>query len=85
MRTKLFAMAAVAVLMFNIGGFGWGDTTATAKRREVSRIVGLLPASDGVAVFEAKRFLNEALPKVLAANQPMLNDIMAKIDVTTTR
>ena len=79
MRTKFFAMAAVAVLMFNIAGFGWGDTHPKAKTRQINRLVTLLPASDGVAVFEAKRFLNDALPKVLSANQPMLADIMAKI------
>ncbi len=73
-------MAAIAVMIFSVAGFAVYDAkTAAAKKREAARIVGILPASDGVAVFEAKRFLNEALPKVLSANQPMLGQINAKI------
>lgn len=79
-------MAAIAVLLLNVAAFSAGDTrSAKAKKREAARLVSLLPASDGVAVFEARRFLNEALPKVLSANQPMLNEIMAKITEMETR
>ncbi|CAN5573445.1 hypothetical protein BH10ACI2_BH10ACI2_16120 [soil metagenome] len=80
MRTKLFAMAAITVMIVSVAGFAVYDaTTARAKKREAARIVGILPASDGVAVFESKRFLDEAIPKVLSANQPMLGQISAKI------
>ena len=79
-------MTAIAVMMLSVAGFALFDTrSATAKKREAARIVGILPASDGVAVFEAKRFLNEALPKVLSANQPMLGEIMAKISEMENR
>ena len=80
MKTRFFAVAIISVLLFNVAGFAAGDTaSARAKKRQVTRLVSLLPASDGVAVFDSKRFFTEALPKVLAANQPMLAEIMAKV------
>ena len=80
MKTRSFAASVIAALLLNFVALASPDNRASAARKaEVTRLVPLLPASDGVAVFEAKRFLNEALPKVLAANQPMLAEIMAKI------
>ena len=86
MKTRFFALAAIAVLLLNVVGFAGGDTrSAQAKKREAMRLVSVLPASDGVAVFDAKRFLNDALPKVLATNQPMLGEIMAKLNEMENR
>ena len=86
MRTKSFAAAVVAVLLLNFTGLAAVDNRRpTIKKAQVSRLVALLPASDGVAVFEAKRFLNDALPKLLAANQPLLAEVMAKITEMETR
>ena len=80
MKTKFLALSAIAVLLLNVAGFASGDIrSARAKKRQTTRLVALLPASDGVAVFDAKRFLNDALPKLLSANQPILAEITAKI------
>ena len=80
MMTRFFAVAAVAVLLLNVVGFSWGDTRPNSvPNPQASRLVSMLPASDAVAVFDAKRFLNEALPKVLAANQPMFTGITAHL------
>lgn len=74
-------MAAIAVLLLNIAGLAAIDNRRhKAKKHQVNRLVSLLPASDGVAVFDAKRFLDDALPRILTANQPMLGQIMAKIN-----
>lgn len=74
-------MTAIAVLLLNVVGLAAADTRSSkAKKRQVTRLVSLLPASEGVAVFDSKRFLNDALPKVLSANQPMLREILAKIN-----
>ena len=80
MKTRFFAVTAIAVLLLNIAGFAVGDThRASAPTRQATRLVSLLPASDAVAVFDAKRFLDNALPTLLSANQPMLTEITAKI------
>ena len=80
MKIRSIAAAVVAVLLVNTLAFAAVDTRKNkTKKRQTSRLVTLLPASDGVAVFDAKRFLDEALPRVLSANQPMLGEIMAKI------
>lgn len=80
MRTRFFTLSTLAVLLLNVVSFAAVDArTARIKKAEVSRLVNLLPASDGVVVFDSKRFINDALPKILSANQPMLNDVMSKI------
>ena len=80
MRTRFFALSAISVLLFNVVSFAAVDArTARAKKAEVTRLVNLLPASDGVVVFDSKRFVNAALPKILSANQQMLTEVMSKI------
>ena len=57
MKNKLFAMAALSVMLLNPGVFSFADTRpATAKRAQVGQLVNLLPASDGVVTLDAKRF-----------------------------
>jgi hypothetical protein len=86
MSNRFFALSAIAVLMFGVFGFAVSDiSSAQANKAQTTRLVGLLPASDGVAVFDSKRFLNDALPKVLSANQPMLAEVMAKITEMESR
>ncbi len=86
MKTKFFALAAIAVLLFNVAGFAAADTRrAAAKKRQATRLVSLLPVSDAVAVFDSKRFLDDAMPKLLSANQPMLSQLMGKISEMEAR
>jgi len=80
MKTRFLTIAAIAVMLINVIGFAGADTSAAkAKKLQATRLVSLLPASDGVAVFDSKRFLNDALPRVLSANQPMLAEIIARV------
>ena len=80
MKTRFIAIATVACLLLNFVAFASVDTRRQrGKKRETNRLVSQLPASDGVAVFEAKRFLGDALPQILTSNQPMLGQIMAKV------
>ena len=64
MKNRIFAAAVTAILILNVVGFSLNDTsTALRNRRQATRLVSLLPASDGVAVFDSKRFLSDALPE----------------------
>lgn len=86
MKIRFFASAVIAVLLLNVVEIAAGDTRrAKAKKRQAARLVSLLPASDGVAVFDAKRFLSEALPKILSSNQPILGEVMARINEMENR
>ncbi len=86
MKIRSIAAAVVAVLLVNTLAFAAVDTRKNkAKKRQSSRLVTMLPASDGVAIFDAKRFLDDALPRLLSANQPMLGEIMAKINEMENR
>ncbi len=75
MKFRLFALAAMACVLLNALGFAADGKRKPVVKPQVSRLISLLPASDAVAVFDAKRFLTEALPKLLSANQPMLKEI----------
>jgi hypothetical protein len=86
MKIKVLAFAVVALLVANMSGFAGADTRrGKTKKKRVAPIVALLPASDGVAVFDAKRFLDSALPQLLSANQPMLAHITSSIDLIKER
>src|SRR5204862_7679148 len=86
MKARSFAFVAIATLLFNVAAFAAGDTKkARAKKRTATRLVALLPASDGVGVFDANQFLDEALPTLLSANQPVLSEIRAKLSEMEVR
>ncbi len=80
MKTRFIAIAAIAVLVVNVAVFAKPDTRShAAKKARAAKLVAMLPASDGVVSFDSKRFLNDALPKIMSANQPMLTEVMAKL------
>jgi hypothetical protein len=86
MKIRFLAAAIITILLANFGGFASPDTRRQkVKKRQADRLVSLLPASDGVAVFESKRFLDDALPQILTANQPMLSEITTKLNEMQNR
>jgi len=44
------------------------------------QMLGMLPASDGVVTVDVRRLLDEALPQILAANEPMLTKVNFEVD-----
>jgi len=81
MKTRSLAAAVIAVLVLNIMGLAFADTrSAAAKRVQAAELLSLLPASDGVALLDNKRFFSESMPRILASNQPMLASIDAHLN-----
>jgi hypothetical protein len=78
MKNRKFAVLTLAILVLNLGASTFADSNS--KKQGGNDLVALLPASDGVGVFDSKRFFGDALPKILASNQPLLAKITAKID-----
>ncbi len=78
MKYRIIAIFVLAVFVLNIGASTFAD--AKIKRSAASELVSLLPASDGVVTFDVRRFLDEALPKLLASNQTMLGKVTGEID-----
>ncbi|MEQ1923900.1 MAG: hypothetical protein ABL952_15450 [Pyrinomonadaceae bacterium] len=86
MKTRFFAVAAIGVLLLNVAVFTKPDTRSSAvKKARAAKLVAMLPASDGVVSFDSKRFLTDALPKIMSGNQPMLGEVMAKLNEMETR
>jgi len=78
MKNRFFALAALFVLVLNLGASTFADVKS--RSAQSNQLVSLLPASDAVVTLNASRFFGEALPRVLAANQPLLDKVTAKID-----
>ncbi|MEP6850472.1 MAG: hypothetical protein ABI999_16560, partial [Acidobacteriota bacterium] len=87
MKNKVFAVFAASLLLLNVAGFSLAAqrnkrpvSKRPAKVKQANQLVALLPASDAIVAIDSKRFVNNALPKLLSANQPLLSQITAKLD-----
>lgn len=77
MNRKILSILTLCLLMINAVSFtfaGTGPRKARAKK-QVDPLVAKLPASDAVAVIGARRFFDEALPRLLASQQGLLGKI----------
>lgn len=83
MKNTFFALLVLSAVL--TGSLVAVTADSVDPKSQTSRLVAMLPASDGVVVFDPKRFLNDALPKVLSANQPMLGEVTSKLDEMATR
>jgi hypothetical protein len=81
MKNRSLALFILTVLFLNLGLTSFADSkTKTAPKSRSAKLASLLPASDGVVTIDVKRFFGVALPKLLTANQPMLTEILGKMD-----
>jgi len=78
MKYRIIAALILGTMVFGLGGSTYADTKA--KKASMNQLVSLLPASDGVVTFDVKRFFSDALPQVLAGNQPLLAKVTGKVD-----
>ena len=76
MKKKIFAVLAVFAGIFSAVGVDFAQT----KGKNSNQLLPLLPPSDAVVAIDAKRLFNDALPKILDSNQPLLTEILAKFD-----
>ncbi len=83
MKYRIFAGFLLSALVFSLGGSTFADSKS--KRGNGMQLVSMLPASDGVVIFDAKRGLGEALPRILAGNQPLFAKVTGHIDEFRTR
>jgi hypothetical protein len=80
MKNRFFPLFIACALIFNMFGAAFADTKQAAGKNQASQLVALLPASDAVVTFDAKRFMSDALPQILSGNQPLLAKVLAHID-----
>lgn len=85
MKKKIFALLTVWTVVFGLVGAGAAQTTDNKKTRANNQLLELLPPSDAALTVDTKRLSAEALPQILSANQPMLNEILGKLEEIKTR
>lgn len=79
MKKKIFILFAMCALLLSAASVNFADKKQT-KTNKNNELLALLPDSEMALTLDVRRFFDEALPLILSANQPMLNDIFAKID-----
>ena len=77
MNRKIFSLFTLMLLTLSAVPFSFAGTgpRKPAARKQVDPLVAKLPASDAVAVIDSRRFFDEVLPKLLAAQQGLLGKI----------
>ena len=78
MKYRIIAVIVLSIFVLNLGGSTFADTKS--RKSSASQLVNMLPASDGVVTFNVKRSFNDALPKLLAGNQPLLTRVNRHIE-----
>lgn len=84
MKVRIFAGLALCVLAIGLTVSASADVRKR-KTPPANQLVQLLPASDAVVTVDVKRFFSNALPKVLSANQPLLEKVTAKLALMKER
>lgn len=81
MKNKFISLSLLAVLFLNLSVSSFADANGwKVGKSQTTQLASLLPESDGVVTLDIRRFFGVALPKILSANQPMLNSVLVKID-----
>lgn len=80
MYRKITALGLALIFVLSSATIGLADNKARSRKAPVNALASLMPASDAIVTFDSDRFLTEALPQILASNQPLYDDINAKID-----
>jgi hypothetical protein len=78
MKYKVFAVFALVVLVLNLGGSTFADSKLT--KASGMDLVRFLPGSDAVVTVDVRRFVNEAMPRLLANNPSMLSKVTGAIE-----
>jgi hypothetical protein len=86
MIKKFFAFTLALLFVLN-GTAVFADTKKPKGKKSAgqTRLVSLLPASDGVVLIDVQRLLNDALPQILSSNPAKLNEINEQIDHLKTQ
>lgn len=78
-------LAFVLVALLSGLGSGSPQRTAATKPAQQADPLSYLPASDGIAVVDVKRMLNETIPRIMAGDLAKLAQANAEIDKFKTR
>lgn len=82
MIKRFFALMTVCAFALNTVGAAFAaiDTKKAPAKQSANQLAAQLPASDAVMTVDIKRLFNDALPQILAGNQPLLGEIVGHID-----
>ena len=80
MNRKILSIVTLSLLVLNAAGLSIaGPRKKAAPAPQTSPLVAKLPASDAVAVIDARRIFDQAIPQILASKQDLLTKINGHI------
>jgi hypothetical protein len=80
MKKKFFALMIVWTFALNAVGTTFAAAKISETSKQGNQLTAQLPASDMVLTLNVQRLFSDALPQILSGNQPMLAEIIGKID-----
>ena len=87
MKKHFFAASLLSILVLTIGAFSLNSNSALADpNAQAAGLASLLPPSQLVATLDAKRFFNEAVPRILTAKPELLaqfNSVLGEVQANT--
>jgi hypothetical protein len=84
MKKKIFVTFIALAFVLSVISMAFADDKVAKNAKQSSQLVAALPASDGIFAIDTKRLIDEALPQILSANEPLLNKILGTLaDVKT--
>jgi hypothetical protein len=85
---KVLGSSILAFIVFTLG-FGFGSGSAQRKPANNSAlpndVLSYLPVSDGIALIDVRRLMNETMPRILAGDPAKLAQANAEIEKFKTR
>lgn len=85
MKKKFFALMIVWAFALNAVGTTFAAVEINETTKQGNQLAALLPASDATMTLNIQRLFSDALPQILSGNQPMLAEIVRKIDEVKTK
>ena len=77
MKSRILSIFTIALLLANATGI---SLAATPRKKQANPLVAKLPASDAVAIVDARRIFDQGLGQVLASKQDLLAKITGHLD-----
>ena len=86
MNRKILSVVTLLLLVLNAVGLSLaGPRKKIAVKRQVNPLVAKLPASDAVATVDARRFFDQAMPKLLASRADIVGKITTHLNEFQTK
>lgn len=85
MKKSFIALLIAFAITIGTVGFAIAENSNEKSSAQLSQLAARLPKSDGIAVMDMRRLMNDAVPQILSGRMQLLGDINQKIEEIKSR